>query len=211
MRKKFIVVILIGILIIIFGLSNKGLHILEEEKDQLSDEVTQLEEMIVEKDHRIEQLEKLNENKTEKLKELTETVKMVRASSYARLDDYEDIFDYLEDKYKIHSEYVIEDDWYVINDDYFQIELLGYENAKKVDFYIQRLESNEEEILVFSDRKSKDGWIYTDNNISEIIEKHKEPLVTGGFSYKANFLIYAKVTLRNGKVIRTSKLPIYNK
>ncbi|NLC03902.1 MAG: hypothetical protein GX787_06455, partial [Tissierellia bacterium] len=159
----------------------------------------------------IKQLEKLSSNKNEEIKRLNETINMVRASSQARLDDYNDIFSYLEKKYKIHSEYEIIDDWYVINEDYFQIELLGYENATKVDFYTLRVESGEGPIRVFTDTDPTDGWIYTNDNIGQIIDKHKKPLVPGGFSYAPSFIMYTEVTLEDGKVISTSKLPIYNK
>ena len=211
MSRKAIILILIITLFILPACTNQGLNIIEEENEQLSNEIIKLEELITEKDARIKQLEKLNSNKNEEIKDLNETINMVRASSYARLDDYEDIFDYLEKKYKIHSEYKIKDDWYVINEDFFQIELLGYENAAKVDFYTLRVESGEGPILVFTDTDATDGWTYTNDNIGQIIEKHKKPLVIGGFSYAANFVIYTEVTLKDGKVIKTSKLPIYNK
>lgn len=53
--------------------------------------------------------------------------------------------------------------------DYFQIELLGYDNAQKVDFYVLRLESEEEPILILTDTDYTDGWKYTNENISDII------------------------------------------
>ncbi|WP_062105643.1 hypothetical protein [Bacillus niameyensis] len=134
---------------------------------------------------------------------------MVRFSSYARLDDYNDTFDNLEFIYKIHSDYVIKDDWYVINDEYFQIELLDYENAKKVDFYSLRLESDIGPILVFSETNPSDGWTYTNENIGEIINKQMPSFK--GIYYEPYFLIYTEVTLEDGNRLRTSKLPIYYK
>lgn len=211
MARKLIILILIVTLFIVAGCTNQELNIVDEEKEQLSNEIMELNDLISKKDERIKQLEKLNSNKNEEIKELNETVNMVRASSQARLDDYDDIFDYLEKKYKIHSDYEIKDDWYVINEDYFQIELLGYENAAKVDFYTLRVESGEGPILAFTDRDPTDGWTYTNDDIGQVIEKHKKPLVTGGFSYEPSFIIYTEVTLEDGKVISTSKLPIYNK
>lgn len=211
MAKKLILLILIVTLFILPGCTNQELNIVNEEKEQLSNEIIELNDLISKKDDRIKQLEKLNSNKNIELKKLKETLKMVRASSYARQDDYEDIFSYLEKKYKIHSEHEIIDDWYVINEDFFHIELLGYENAVKVDFFILRMESGEGPILVLSDTDPTDGWTYTNHNIGQIIEKHKKPLVTGSFSYEPTFLIYTEVTLQDGEVIRTSKLPIYNK
>lgn len=130
-------------------------------------------DIMFKKDEKIRNLEKLNEYKNNELIQLRESLNMVRFSSYARLDDYDDIFDNLQKKYKINSEYLIKDDWYVIEDEYFQIELLGYEEALKVDFYTLRMESNEGEVLLFTDKDSLDGWIYTNDNISEKINKHK--------------------------------------
>lgn len=210
MAKKLIAITLTVMLLIVTGCTNKGLDIDDKEENQLSNKIIELEELIIEKDTRIKQLENLNSNKNIEIKELKETINMVRASAYARMDDYEDIFSYLEKKYKIHSEYEIKDEWYVINEDYFQKELLGYEDAVKVDFYTLRMDSGEGPILAFTDTDPTDSWIYTDDNISEIINKHNKPLVTGGFSYEPTFLIYTEVTLKDGNLIRTSKLPIYN-
>lgn len=211
MARRLLILILTVILLIIPGCTNNEVNVIDEEIEQLSNEIIELEDLISEKDERIKQLEKLNSNKNKEIVELNKTINMVRASSYARMDDYEDIFDYLEKKYKIHSEYKIIDDWYVISEDYFQIELLGYEDAVNVDFYKLRIESGEGPILLFTDKNSSDGWIYTNDNISETINKHKKPLVTGGISYEPTFLIYTEVTLKDGNFIRTSKLPIYNK
>lgn len=211
MARRLVILILTVILLIIPGCTNNEVNVIDEEIEQLSNEIIELEDLISEKDARIKQLESLNSNKNIEIKELKETINMVKASAYARMDDYEDIFSYLEKKYKIHSKYEITDEWYVINEDYFKIELLGYEDAVKVDFYTLRMDSGEGPILAFTDIDPTDSWIYTDDNISEIINKHNKPLVTGGFSYEPTFLIYTEVTLKDGKLIRTSKLPIYNK
>lgn len=101
-------------------------------------------------------------------------------------------------------------DWYVISDDYFQIELLGYENSKKVKFYIERMESDEERALMYTDNDNSDGWIYTNHQIGEIIDRQKKPLSRGGFSYGPYFVIYGEVTSEDGSIIKTPKLPIYN-
>lgn len=109
----------------------------------------------------------------------------------------------------IHSEHIIKEDWYVINDDYFQIELLEYENAKKVDFYILRLESDEGRILVFTDTDPTDGWKYTNETIGKIINKQYGQ-DSRGFSFMPYFLMYTEVTLNDGSVIKTPNIPIYN-
>lgn len=197
-------------MLLISGCTSKNLHAFNEEKEQLTNEILELNKLISEKNEEINLLKEINSNKTTELRELTESLEMVRASSYFRLDDYNDSFYNLKNIYKINSKYVIKDDWYVINDDYFQIELLEYESAVKVDFYTLRMESDQGPILVFTDTDPTDGWIYTNDNISEIINKHMKPL-SSGLSYEPYFLIYTEVKLENGNVIRTSKLPIYNK
>lgn len=201
--KKLNIGILIIILLLISGCTNKELDTINEEKELLTNEVLQLKKLISEKD------EVINRLKTEST-ELKDSLVMVRFSSYSRLNDYNNSFDDLEKIYKIHSKYEIKDDWYVINDDYFQIELLEYENAKKVDFYILRMESHGDPILVFTDTDYSDGWIYTNDNISEIINKHKQA-TSRSLAYVPYFIIYTEVTLEDGNVIRASKLPIYNK
>lgn len=141
-------------------------------------------------------------------------MEMVEFSSYARSNGYSekvDDFDDLKDIYRIKSKYMIEDDWYIIGSGYFEIELLGHEEAKKVDFYISRLESGEGPILVFSDDDPKDGWLYSNNNIQEIIDQQRHPSSGYSFSYEPYFVIYADVSLKDGSSIRTPLLPIYNR
>ncbi len=174
-----------------------------------ANEVSQLNTLLVEKEREISRLEELYATKIAELSDATESLDMVRWSSNARLDDFNYSFSNLENIYKIHSTYEIKDDWYVIKDDYFQIELLQYENAKKVDFYTQRLESGEGKNLVFSDTDPTNGWIYTNDTISKIIDKQKD--YKNGSTFEPFFIIYAEVTLEDGNVISTSKLPIYNK
>jgi len=208
--KKIFIILLLGLgLLLISGCTNKDLVSFNEEKVRLTNEILELKKLISEKDEEINHLKKVNSDETTKLGELRESLDMVRFSSYARLDDYNDTIDNLKNIYKINSDYVIKDDWYVINEDYFQIELLEYENAKKVDFYRLRLESGEGPLLVFSDTNPTDGWKYTNDNIGEIINMQKPP--SNGLSYEPYFFIYTEVTLKDGNVIRTSKLPIYNR
>ncbi|MFC4408978.1 hypothetical protein ACFOZY_00870 [Chungangia koreensis] len=205
MNNKFFIGISILILLLTSGCTNKELDALNKEKEILTNEISQLKELISEKDKKIDQLEKVNSNKTTESWELKNSLNLIRFSSSVR----DHSFDQLEEVYKIHSKYVTKDDWIVISDDLFQIELLEYENAKKVDFYVTKLESDEGPIKVFIDTDSTDGWKYTDHNVSEIVHKHKQS--TEGTSYKPYFVIYTEVTLKDGNVIRTSKLPIVNK
>lgn len=172
--------------------------------EQQANEMEQFNKLLIEKEEEISRLEELYATKIMELSNVTESLGMVRWSSIARLDNYNHSFYNLENIYKIHSNYEIKDDWYVIKDDYFQIELLQYENAKKVDFYTLRQESDEGINLVFSDIDPTDGWLYTNETISKIINKRNS-------KFDPYFVIYAEVTLEDGRVIRTSKLPIYNK
>lgn len=210
MAKKLIVGVIIFILLLISGCTSKELDIFYEEREQLTNRILDFEKILTEKDEEINCLKEVISNMEIESRELLDSLEKVRFSSYARLDDYDDSFDNLKKIFKINSKYEIKDDWYVISDDYFQIELLGYENAKKVDFYVLKLESDQEPFLIFTDTDSSDGWEYTNDNIGEIINKHKVPFGVG-FSYEPYYLIYAEVTLKDGNVIKTSKLPIYNK
>jgi len=210
MNKKIIIGMLLFTLLLISGCSNKELDTIHAEKEQLTSEISQLKELIAEKDKEISYLEEVYSKKINELAVATKTIKMVRWSAIARLEEnyYNSFYD-LKDMYKIHSNHEIKDDWYVINDDYFQIELLDYENAKKVDFYTLRLESDEGINLVFSDTDSTDGWIYKNDKISGIINKQKQ--LHGDFYLEPFFVLYTEVTLEDGSVLRTTKLPIYYK
>ena len=184
-------------------LNEKKMDLKSMEKDEGEDKKSQ--ELMWKKD---EEINRLKDSISEK-EDLIKSLEMVRFSSYSRLDEYNDSFDNLKNVYNINSNYTIKDDWYVINEDYFQIELLGYDNAQKVDFYVLRLESEEEPILILTDTDYTDGWKYTNENISDIIDKH-DKFLPGGFSYEPYFVIYTEVALEDDNTIKTPRLPIYN-
>lgn len=210
MMKRTLNILLIGLaLLLISGCTNNDLDTFNEEKKLLTNDILELKKLVYEKDDEISRLEKLNSNNRIELRELEESLKMVRASAYLRLDDYTHTFHNLQNIYKINSKHLIKDDWYVISGDYFQIELLDYKDAVKVEFYTLRMESDQGPMLAFTDTDPIDGWIYINDDISQIINKHTQSL--GGFSYEPYFSIYTEVTFKDGKVIKTSKLPIYNK
>ncbi|WP_047983239.1 hypothetical protein [Ornithinibacillus californiensis] len=208
--KKLILLLFIGGILLISGCSNNDLESLQEEKERLTNEVLELKELVLEKEDEIRLLKENNSDESIKLTERTKSLEMVRWSSIARSHDSSNSFYDLPTMYKLHSEHIIKDDWYVISDDYFQIELLNYDNAKKVDFYTVRLESEGTPNLVFTDTDHTDGWTYTDKAIGKIINKHKGP-DSQGVTYEPYFLMYTEVTMEDGSVVRTSNLPIYNK
>lgn len=210
MSRKLSSGIVIIALLLMSGCMNKEIEVFYEEKERLTNEILDLKKQISEQDKKIDRLEKDNSNKRAQLRELTESLYMIRASSYDRLDDYNNSFGNLQNIYKINSNHVIKDDWYIINEDYFQIELLEYKSAKSVNFYTLRSESDQGPILIFKDIDSTDGWVYTNDDIGQIINKHIKHF-SGGLSYEPRFVIYAEVILENGSILRTSKLPIYNK
>lgn len=206
--KRKVLGLLVIIALFISGCISKNVDSLNEELEQLTDEMVKLQGLISEKDEEILQLKERISEITDERDELMESIEMVRFSSYARLNDYNDSFDNLNRIYHIKSPNIIRDDWYIVSGDYFEMELLGYEDANKVDFYLIRLESDEGPILVFTDKDNTDGWIYVEKNINELMNKHSSSL--GDFTYQPYFVIYTEVTLRDGNKIVTSKLPIYN-
>lgn len=195
MNNKFIIGMFMLILLIIAGCTNNELDTLHEEKELLTNEILNLKKLIADKDEEINFL-------GNKIAELSEP------NSFS-LEEYNHSFDNLQEIYKIDSKYLIKDEWYVINEDYFYLELLEFENAKKVNFNVVRLESDQPVNLVFTDTDSTDGWVYTTDHISKIIDKHK--MLSGSGTYEPYFIIYTEVTLQDGNVIKTPNLPIYNK
>lgn len=206
MRKGAIMTILIIIILLISGCSN-DIESFSREKEELINRISELEEEISKRDEEIKELKDLAYKANKERDELEERIDMIRFSAYARFDDY-DFFHSLENMYKINTKHAIIADWYVIQEESFELELLGYEGAKKVDFYVLRLESCEGERLLFSDTDYEDGWKYTNDNIGKVIEKHYIS-TTGGISYGPCFVIFAEVILNDGNTVKTPKLPIY--
>ncbi|MFD1779085.1 hypothetical protein ACFSFW_10440 [Fredinandcohnia salidurans] len=210
MKIKNKMILILFIFIFVSGCTNTDSVTFKEEKELLTNEILELKRLNSEKDEEIKLLKESNLSETTKLSEQKTSLEMIRWSSIARLNDYNNTFDNLTNIYKLHSDHIIKDDWYVINDDYFQFELLKYENATKVDFYTFRLESDQSPNLVFTDTDYTDGWKYTNETIGNIINKQKGS-DSQGISYEPFFLIYTEVTLKDGSVIKTPNLPIYNK
>lgn len=208
MNKKIIIGMFIFTFLLILGCSNTELDKINEENEQLTSEIFQLKEIIAEKDKEISYLEEVYSKKINELAEATKTIKMVRESAMTRLVDYDQSFYYLKEIYKVHSDHEIKDDWYIINDEKFQIELLGYESAKKVNFYTIRMGSDEGINLLFTDTEASDGWIYTNEQISKIINKHQ---FHKSYTFEPYFVLYTEVTLEDGSVLKTTNLPIYYK
>lgn len=209
MKRKAIIAMYIIISVLILGCTNKAMDSFKEEKDNLINKILKLEEQISQKDYKINCLKDLNSKITTERNDLKDSLIMSRFSSYSRLNDKNDSFDNLKNIYNINSKHKIKDDWYILNEEYFQLELIGYENAKKVDFYLLRMESDQGELLIFTDNNSRDGWVYANDKISETINKHIKSS-RGNFSYEPYFILYTEVTLEDGNTIQTSKLPIYN-
>ena len=135
MKNIFIVLSMSVVLWTLSGCSNKDIESLQDEKAQLTNELVDLQQRISEKDVEISLLKESVSVLTSKRSELTTSVKMVRWSSIARNEN--DAFYDLTNMYRIHSDHVLKDDWYVIKHNYFQIELVGYEDAKKLQISIR--------------------------------------------------------------------------
>lgn len=210
MRKAILMMLLTVLMFTVAACNSDSLESFNEDKELLVNRISELEEELSSKDEEIRELKNSLDELREERDRLEESINMIRFSAYARLDDYDASFYNLANIYRINSKHEIIDDWYVIQEENFELELLGYEDARKVDFYILRLESDEGERLLFSDTDNGDGWKYTNENISQIINKHRES-TSAGFAYKPHFVINARVTLGNGNIIGTPKLPIYYK
>lgn len=208
MKRGVFIIILTIIILTATGCSSSELESFLEERELLINRISDLEEEIAKRDEEIKKLKNLINNITNEVDELEESIIMIKFSEQARFDDYNS-FDNLENIYKINSKYIIKDDWYVVQEDYFELELLGYENAKKVDFYILKLESDVGERLIFTDIDNKDGWKYINDDISKVIEKHRK--LSSEIFYGPHFVMYTEVTLNDGNVIKTPRLPIYYK
>ena len=195
-------------LLILTSCSNNEMEELKSKNEQLLKEIETLNQNLKDKTDEISELNSKLTRLGMDIFELKESIYMIKASNEARLDDYSKSFYLLDTVYKIYTTYEVIDDWYIIKDESFKIELLGYEDALKVEFYTLRMSSDEGKILNFTDVDSSDGWIYENNEISKYINKQKKG-PKGFITFEPTFVLYTKVTLKNGETIESSKLPIY--
>lgn len=134
-----------------------------------------------------------------------ESIIMSRFSAMSRL--MFDRFDNLSNIYRLEINYDIENDWYIISDDYFELELLDNTDAIQVEFFLLKLESEFVPLSLYIDSDGTDGWSFNTNNIDEFIEPHRE---SGGFKFEAYYVIYSEILRTNNEVEQSSVLPIYN-
>lgn len=205
--KKYIIITLL-LTIALTGCTSKEIEALNNKYEELLNENNKIKQELIEKSNENVKLESIIAQNKIEIETLKESIWMIRYSSEARLDDFNDSFNLLDRTYKFHTPYIVRDDWYVISDENFKLELLGYEDALKVEICMFRMSSDEEIKTLYVDNDSSDGWIYENNKISEYINKQiRGP--KNSISYEPTFVIYAKVYYENGSVVQTSKLPIY--
>lgn len=174
--------------------SENNLRNLEKDLAKGEEEIKRLKEKIIElKDNKIAQAQQSVISKDE-YNRLLET----RFAAYSRL-----IFEYPEKDYEILTDYYIKNDWYMINQESFELRLKGYENAQSVAFFLQKIESEINPTLLYKDDTQEDGWTYINDKVDSVIEENTK-------SYIPRYVIYTEVTFDNGREVRTSLLPIYN-
>lgn len=112
-----------------------------------------------------------------------------------------------QDVYKIHSDYVEENEWIVVSGDQFEIEVLGYEDAKSVQFYYYKNETCMTNTLLGTDDSVEDGWRLTMDDFSDYVELNPYNL----YEYPCSSSILAEVKLKNGDIVRLPIIPIFNR
>lgn len=172
---------------------------LEEENKKLEEYYTEVKKIVEASDN--------NENvAVSRVSEAKfDSIIMSRFSAMSRL--LFDRFDNLSNIYRLNANYDIKDDWYIISDDYFELDLLDNTDAIQVEFFLLKLESEFAPLSLYIDSEGVDGWNFNTNNISEFIEPHRK---SGGFEFEAYYVIYSEILLTDNEVKRSSLLPIYN-
>jgi len=192
---------------------------LQDKIDEYEQETRDLNDqfLLAEKEHKesIEKHSNLLKKQREDLAEKKvftkeEFFKMVmeRFSYQIRLgaDTYNSNVEVLEDIYKISTDYNIENQWFLLNDDSFEIELLGYEDAKEVSFYYDKLETCLVDALLVTDSDSSDGWTFKHDAISDVFGTY----TLDYDMWPPTYILYAKITMKDGQVITSQVLPLYN-
>jgi hypothetical protein len=200
--KIILIFILIGCITLV-GCNNKELENLTSQYNEAQEENILLKDKIVRLENQnIKLKETINLNKIISRKEYFNLI-MSRFAAMARLL-HEDI-ESLENTYSIISNHTIEEEWYILREKSFEIELLGYESAEEVTFYYTKLETDMGPRLLFHDINSNNGWIYKTDNINEIFDSSKE----SNTNWPATYILYAEVKLSDGKIKQTAVMPIY--
>lgn len=133
---------------------------------------------------------------------------MGRFAAIIKLQQFERNNGYLnpDNIYSINTEYTLEQGWYLVSGDEFEIELHGYETAKEVHFIYTKLETDMGPILLYKDTESSDGWKYSTSKIGEILEASEIDYTT----WPPTYIIYAEIVMSDDEVINAPVLPIYN-
>jgi hypothetical protein len=188
--------------------AQNDIDILVQEKQLLSEESINLIKSLENKTREYNVLKETTSLKYDNKKIITyeefNNLVMSRFSAIVKLRHEKE--DDLETIYAISSEHTTDQGWYILKGDLFEIELLGYSSAKEVKFYYTKLETCMGERLLFEDTSPDDGWIYSTDGIGEIFEASEKT----NMNWPSTYIIYAEVKLANGKIKRTSALPLYN-
>lgn len=93
MKNKLLLTMCIIVSLLISGCTNKYIDSFKNEQDYLANKILELEEQISQKEEDIKHIQDLNTKKTMEIKELEESLIMLRFSANSRLRDKNDSFD----------------------------------------------------------------------------------------------------------------------
>jgi hypothetical protein len=205
--------------VIIDGLES-DLKEVKYERDALQSELSmttsRLEESQVDYNNLLEECEEVNCEYEEKITELEVTIvdyktNIIGLEEQKRELEFQvlsiDALTYFDDdnnesEFIIHSPYSRENGWYILVGEDFSLELTGYEEAFKVEFWTIQLQTNFNNWLIIEDRDSSDGWGIEVEDIGDMIPMHEN-------NYVPLTVIYADIYFADDEMIRTETLPVY--
>lgn len=111
----------------------------------------------------------------------------------------------LEKTYKFHSDYEIMYEWFVLKENYLDLELLGFEDAKQVEFYYYKLETCMDGTLLGLDTDATDGWHLQYDKLNDLLWQYELDFEL----WPPTYVIYAKVTDADDQVITLPYIPLF--
>lgn len=131
--------------------------------------------------------------------------KEVEIQNQQSVNDYYDArlyFHNINEVFFVESNHSMMNNWCVVSEDYFHIELLGHEAASKVEFWAIRLQSNIGPMLLGIDLDGDNGWKYETYDCDYFLSTHDD-------NFMPMNIIYAKIYSHDGTYSISDTFPIY--
>lgn len=170
------------------------------ELNQLSEEVTSLQEEYDKLMTSYLELQNLNESKDKYIESLEAFWEISNHQQFNLLERARnDCHRY----YSLNGDYNYENGWYVILGEELSIEVKGFEAAEKVVYHYYALETDMDRTILSEDLNGSDGWLFTSDTIKRVFHNQEG-------MYQPSYAVYADVYLEN-RVVHCPTIMLYSR